>query len=249
MKKRTFIKVTAITAAGSVLLPITSCSPGDKSGTDKKSTMESGSVPVFELPALAYGFDALEPSIDARTMKIHHDKHHAGYVRKLNAAIEGKEKYAGKTLEDIVKNVKDDETAVRNNGGGHYNHTLFWETMSPKQTEPKGDMLDKINGTFGDMESFKSQFKKAALGQFGSGWAWLCIDGKDLIITSTPNQDNPLMTDVVEGKPAYPILGLDVWEHAYYLKYQNMRGNYINNFFDVINWDAVTERFMAHMKG
>ena len=196
----------------------------------------------FELPKLPYGFDALEPHIDARTMEIHHDKHHAGYTSKLNAAIEGTD-LDGKKIEDILNNLDMSNAAVRNNGGGFYNHSLFWEIMSPNGGgEPTGELASAINDAYGSFESFKDAFSKAAAGQFGSGWAWLCVHkGGKVEICSTPNQDNPLMPEV--GCGGFPILGLDVWEHAYYLNYQNKRPDYIHAFFNVINWEEVSRRF------
>ncbi|MGK9369743.1 superoxide dismutase [Melioribacter sp. Ez-97] len=195
----------------------------------------------FELPALPYAFDALEPYIDARTMEIHHDKHHAGYVNNLNKAVEGTE-YEGKSLEELFKTVSKLPVAIRNNGGGHYNHTLFWQIMGPnKGGEPSGALADAINGTFGSFEKFKETFNNAAATRFGSGWAWLVLSNGKLVVTSTPNQDNPLM-DVSEVQ-GFPIMGLDVWEHAYYLKYQNRRPEYITNWWNVVNWDEVAKRF------
>lgn len=199
---------------------------------------------AFQLPELPYAFDALEPHIDARTMEIHYGKHHAGYTKKLNAAIEGSELESMK-IEDILANVSQHPTGVRNNGGGFYNHSLFWSIMSPDGGgEPSGQMnIHKaIERDFGSFDAFKDQFAKAAATRFGSGWAWLCVDSNDkLFICSTANQDNPLMDVVdVEGTP---ILGLDVWEHAYYLNYQNRRPDYINAFFNVVNWYEVTKRY------
>ncbi|MBI1304992.1 MAG: superoxide dismutase [Bacteroidetes bacterium] len=196
---------------------------------------------AFELPALPYAYNALEPHIDARTMEIHHGKHHAGYVAKLNAAIEGND-MAGKSLEDLLKN-HHDNTAVRNNGGGHYNHSLFWTVLSPNGGgNPTGDLGEQINKDFGSFDAFKEKFANAAANQFGSGWAWLCwCDGK-LCVCSTPNQDNPVMGFGCGGTP---ILGLDVWEHAYYLNYQNRRPDYISAFWNVINWDEVSRRLEA----
>lgn len=197
---------------------------------------------AFELPPLPYAFDALEPYIDAKTMEIHHDKHHGGYVTKLNNAIEGTD-LDGKSIEDIMKAVGNSSTAVRNNGGGHYNHTLFWTIMSPNGGgKPSGDLASAIDNKFGSFEKFKEEFSNAAATRFGSGWAWLCVDkNKELFITSTPNQDNPVM-DLAES-PGTPILGLDVWEHAYYLKYQNRRPEYIAQFWNVVNWDEVDKNF------
>jgi len=196
---------------------------------------------AFELPKLPYAYDALAPHIDARTMEIHHGKHHAGYTNNLNAAIEGTD-LAGKSIEDILKNLDMNNMAVRNNGGGYFNHDLFWKVMSPNGGgQPTGALADAINAAFGSFEGFKDAFAKAAATRFGSGWAWLCKKEGKLEICSTANQDNPLMPGVAcEGTP---ILALDVWEHAYYLNYQNRRPDYINAFFNVINWDEVAKRF------
>lgn len=196
---------------------------------------------AFELEKLPYAFDALEPHIDARTMEIHHGKHHAAYTTNLNAAIAGTD-LEGKSIEDILKNLDMNNMAVRNNGGGFYNHNLFWKIMSPNGGgNPTGPVADAINSTFGSYEAFKEQFSKAAATRFGSGWAWLCVNGGKLEICSTPNQDNPLMPN--SGCSGIPILGLDVWEHAYYLHYQNRRPDYIGAFYNVINWDEVNRRF------
>ncbi len=197
---------------------------------------------AFELPKLQYSFDALEPHIDAKTMEIHHDKHHNGYTNKLNAAIEGTDQ-EGKTIENILNNLDMDDKAVRNNGGGFYNHKLFWEIMSPNGGgKPSGALAEAINSAYGSFEDFKEKFSTAAKGQFGSGWAWLCVhEGGKVEVCSTPNQDNPLMPGV--GCGGTPILGLDVWEHAYYLNYQNRRPDYVNAFFNVINWDEVSKRY------
>ncbi len=197
----------------------------------------------FELPDLPYGFDALEPYIDKTTMEIHHDKHHGGYVSKLNAAVEGSD-LAGKSLEELLKDVSKHPAAVRNNGGGHYNHSLFWTIMKKGGGgTPSGDLANAINSAFSSFDEFKKTFTNAAATRFGSGWAWLIVQNGKLAVTSTPNQDNPLM-DVAENKGT-PILGLDVWEHAYYLKYQNKRPEYINNWWNVINWEEVAKRFSA----
>jgi Fe-Mn family superoxide dismutase len=199
---------------------------------------------AHQLPALPYAFNALEPHIDAQTMEIHHDRHHATYVNNLNAALEGHADLQAKSIEELIGNLdavpEAIRTAVRNNGGGHANHTLFWEILSPNGGgAPTGALADAINSTFGSFDNFKAEFTKAATTRFGSGWAWLIVDGGKLAITSTPNQDSPLM----EGKT--PILGLDVWEHAYYLKYQNKRPDYIAAFWNVVNWDEVNKRFEA----
>ncbi|MBL7891796.1 MAG: superoxide dismutase [Bacteroidia bacterium] len=198
---------------------------------------------AFELPKLPYAYNALEPTIDARTMEIHHTKHHNAYVTNLNNAIAGKPEEK-MSIEDICKNISKSPVAVRNNGGGHFNHSLFWTIMKPKGGgEPSGELGDAIQGTFGSFADFKTQFGNAGATRFGSGWAWLSVSAGKLVISSTPNQDNPLM-DVAEVKGT-PILGLDVWEHAYYLHYQNRRPDYITAFWSVINWDEVSRRFMA----
>jgi len=194
------------------------------------------------VPPLPYDYNALEPHIDEQTMRIHHDKHHAAYVNNLNAALEKHPGLQSKSVEDLVRGIntvpEDIRTAVRNNGGGHLNHTMFWEIMGPgKGGEPKGGIADAIKSTFGDFEKFKAQMNDAGVKRFGSGWAWLIDAGGKLVIESTANQDNPLM----EGKKA--ILGIDVWEHAYYLKYQNRRPDYLAAWWNVINWDAVNNRF------
>ena len=194
---------------------------------------------AFELPALPYAHDALEPHIDAKTMEIHHGKHHNGYTNNLNAAVEGTDP-AGKDILDILSGLDMNNGALRNNGGGFYNHRLFWEVMSPNGGgEPTGELATAINEAFGSFEEFKSKFSTAAATQFGSGWAWLCVhDGGKVEVCSTANQDNPLMKGV--GCGGFPILGLDVWEHAYYLNYQNRRPDYINAFFNVVNWEKVS---------
>ena len=196
----------------------------------------------FELPKLPYAFDALEPHIDAKTMEIHHDKHHQGYTDKLNDAIKGTDK-EGKTIENILTNLDMDNKAVRNNGGGFYNHSLFWKIMSPNGGgKPSGDLAKAIDSAFGSFEDFQEKFSEAAKTQFGSGWAWLCVHkGGKVDVCSTPNQDNPLMPNV--GCGGTPILGLDVWEHAYYLKYQNKRPDYVGAFWNVINWEEVSANY------
>ena len=197
---------------------------------------------AYQLPELPYAYDALEPHIDAQTMEIHHTKHHNTYITKVNAALEGNEELASKSIEDLVANINDVpeniRTAVRNNGGGHANHSLFWTVMSPNGGgEPTGELADAIKNKFGSFDQFKEEFANAAATRFGSGWAWLVVNNGELEVTSTPNQDNPLM----DGKT--PILGLDVWEHAYYLKYQNRRPDYISAFWNVVNWDEVARRY------
>ncbi|HLN47092.1 MAG TPA: superoxide dismutase [Magnetospirillaceae bacterium] len=202
----------------------------------------------FTVPDLPYAYDALEPTIDKETMTLHHDKHHAAYVNNLNAAIEKHPELAGKSVEELIKNLnavpEDIRGAVRNNGGGHINHSMFWTIMGPNAGgDPKGALSDAIKSTFGDVETFKTQFNDAGVKQFGSGWAWLVFtaNGK-LQITSTPNQDNPMSAG------QYPVMGNDVWEHAYYLKYQNRRPDYLKAWWNVVNWDAVAKRFDAGKK-
>ncbi len=197
---------------------------------------------AYELPELPYPHDALEPHIDARTMEIHHGKHHAAYIANVNGALEDHPDLAGKSVEDLIADLAGVPEAirgvVRNNGGGHANHSLFWTVMSPGGGgEPTGDLADAINAACGSFAGFKEQFHNAGMTRFGSGWAWLSLDSGNLVVESTANQDSPLM----EGRT--PILGCDVWEHAYYLNYQNLRGDYINGFFNVIDWDAVASRF------
>ena len=200
---------------------------------------------AFELPKLGYAYDALEPNIDARTMEIHHSKHHNGYTTKLNGAIAGTD-LEGKSIEDILNTLDMSNGAVRNNGGGFYNHSLFWTVINPdNKGELSGDLKNAIIEAFGSFDAFKDTFSNAAATQFGSGWAWLCVlPGGKVEVCSTPNQDNPLMPGVTCG--GTPILGLDVWEHAYYLNYQNRRPDYINAFFNVINWNEVASRYEAN---
>lgn len=199
----------------------------------------------FKLPELPYAYDALEPNIDARTMEIHYTKHHQGYTDNLNKAIEGTD-MDNKSIEDILKNLDMENKAVRNNGGGYFNHSLFWKIMSPNGGgEPSGELAKAIDDAFGSFDQFKEKFSNAAKTQFGSGWAWLCVKkGGALEISSTPNQDNPLMPNT--GCDGYPILGLDVWEHAYYLKYQNKRPDYVSAFWNVIDWDEVQSNYEKH---
>ena len=200
---------------------------------------------AFELPELGYAYDALEPNIDARTMEIHHSKHHNGYTTKLNGAIAGTDLETS-SIENILGNLDMNNGAVRNNGGGFYNHSLFWSVMNPNNSgELTGDLKEAIMTKFGSFDAFKDAFSNAAATQFGSGWAWLCVHpGGKVEVCSTPNQDNPLMPGVTCG--GTPILGIDVWEHAYYLNYQNRRPDYINAFFNVINWNEVASRYAAN---
>ena len=198
---------------------------------------------AFELPQIPYAYDALEPHIDARTMEIHHTKHHNAYITNVNAAIAGTD-LEGKSIEDILKNLDMKNMPVRNNGGGHFNHSLFWTIMSPNGGGlPTGELASAIDSAFGSFDTFKAAFAKAGATQFGSGWAWLCVKDGKLEVCGTPNQDNTLMPGV--GCGGTPILGMDVWEHAYYLNYQNRRPDYIEAFFNVINWDEVAKRYAA----
>ena len=196
---------------------------------------------AFELPKLGYDYTALEPHIDARTMELHHTKHHAGYTSKLNDAVAGTP-LENRSIEKILSGVSGHSVAVRNNGGGFYNHNLYWKVMAPGgSSQPGGALLDAINESFGSLEKFREAFVQAALTRFGSGWAWLVLQNNKLVVSSTPNQDNPLM-DVAEVQ-GEPVLGIDVWEHAYYLNYQNRRPDYVNAFWELINWDEVARRF------
>jgi superoxide dismutase, Fe-Mn family len=241
MKKREFIKSIGFLSAATALFSFRKIST-DEESLAFTSTNQLPQVGGFTLPALPYATDALETYIDKQTMEIHHGKHHKAYVDNLNKAITPE--LEGKSLEDIVQSLnKKSAPLLRNNAGGHWNHSFFWETMSAtKNQTPSTKTLAAINKAFGDFDKFKDEFSKAALGRFGSGWAWLCKDKKgDLFITSTPNQDNPLMKKLAD-KIGTPIIGIDVWEHAYYLKYQNKRADYITAFFNVINWAKVEER-------
>lgn len=241
MDKRTFLKKSAVLGLGSLAVtPGLTAQVLNPAGSAAQKAADR-----FALPELPYAYDALEPNIDAMTMEIHHSKHHAGYTRKFNAAIQGTE-YADMAVKDMFAQVSKLPVAIRNNGGGYYNHKLFWKVMSPKGGGlPKGDLSDAINSTFGSFEKFRELFSTAAATRFGSGWAWLVVSGKELKVGSTPNQDNPLM-DVSEIKGT-PILALDVWEHAYYLNYQNRRTDYIAAFWNVVNWEFVSEKFMNSM--
>jgi Fe-Mn family superoxide dismutase len=240
MDKRTFLKKSALLGIGGTVV---AGIPGSLRASGLKSTASRGDE-KYALPDLEYAYDALEPHIDAMTMEIHHSKHHAGYTRKFNAALKesGLEK---KDMGDIFSSVSSYPPGIRNNGGGFYNHRLFWKAMSPKGGgEPRAELQKAIEKSFGSFDTFKESFSSAAATRFGSGWAWLVSTREGLKITSTPNQDNPLM-DVVDLK-GYPLLALDVWEHAYYLKYQNRRTAYIEAFWNVVNWDYVAYR---HSKG
>lgn len=253
MKRRDFIAKGSMAAVATAMIPsFISCS--GESDAKKVEEIDSSATQTpelvftpFVLPELPFAHNALEPFIDTQTMEIHHGKHHAGYVTKLNTALEN-HPLKGKELTAIFAELKDEDgdIGVRNNGGGHYNHSLFWNILAPKATElPTGKLAEAIKTDLTSFEKFKETFSNAAATQFGSGWAWLCVDkeGK-LFVTSTPNQDNPLMTNLVE-KTGTPILGIDVWEHAYYLHYQNKRKEYIGNFFKIINWDKVSANYEA----
>lgn len=241
MDKRTFLKITGAAGAGLVLAPWAGCAT---------STSEQGATELdvfgadaFALPALGFETTALAPAIDQETMEIHHGKHHAGYVRKLNAAAEGRTKVGDGSLASLLRQVAPDDAALRNNGGGHFNHTLYWEILTPGgPSAPQGTLAELLVRDFGTLDAFAETFAKAGATQFGSGWAWLMVspEGK-LEVTSTANQDNPLMSQCVE-RPGAPILGMDVWEHAYYLNYQNRRSDYIKAFLGLVNWDAVGAR-------
>ncbi len=206
-------------------------------------------MPKFELPALGYAYSALEPHIDARTMEIHHTKHHQAYINNANAALEGHTELQSLGVEGLLAHLDrvpaDIRTAVRNNAGGHANHSLFWTILRPGGSAPSGALLAAIEATFGSLDAFKAEFAKAAAGRFGSGWAWLVVQSGKLKVVSTANQDSPLMGEAVAGCSGTPVLGLDVWEHAYYLNYQNRRPDYIAAFWNVVNWDEVAKRFQA----
>lgn len=249
MKKRDFLKLTGVVGAGVVVAPFMACSEAAKKEEKPTAQVEEkpeAPVKIFTLPKLGYAMDALAPAIDARTMEIHYTKHHAGYVRKLNKALAKSTGFGGMTLEEILAKVKPDQTGVRNNGGGDYNHSLYWKVMAPGGGEtPQGALLDAINGQFGSTEAFIDEFTNAAKTRFGSGWAWLYVNtAQKLAVCSTPNQDNPLMVNIAENIGS-PILGIDVWEHAYYLNYQNRRGDYVNAFMNLINWDQVSANLAA----
>ena len=252
MDKRKFLKLTGIIGAGAIVAPLAACNDASTlpppPPTESKAEA-SGSATIFELTALGFAYTALAPKIDAMTMEIHHSKHHAGYVRKLNTALESEASFNGMSLEEILSNVKADQTGVRNNGGGHYNHRMFWEILKPgSKASPDGELAEAINSAFGSFEEFSKQFFTAAKTRFGSGWAWLSLDeNNQLFISSTANQDNPLMNKIVDLKGT-PIMGIDVWEHAYYLNYQNKRGDYISSFMELINWDQVASNWVTASK-
>ena len=223
-----------------MLSPWLGCASGESPESLQGSAGSTFGPETFKLPALGFSKDALAPGIDAETMDIHHGKHHAGYVRKLNAALDGTSSSTDGSLESLLAEVASDNAALRNNGGGHFNHTLYWEVLRPGgPSAPEGDLAELIGRDLDGVEAFASAFAKAGATQFGSGWAWLMVNGAGkLEVTSTPNQDNPLMRNCVEN-PGTPILGMDVWEHAYYLNYQNRRKDYIQGFLSLVNWDEV----------
>ncbi|MCB0636961.1 MAG: superoxide dismutase, partial [Lewinella sp.] len=235
MNKRTFLKYSGLMSAAALMSPLTGWARGLR-------LFPSNAADAFTLPELGYDYAALEPAIDAMTMRIHHSRHHAGYVNKLNQAVAGTP-LAEKSIRKLMAVVSASDPAVRNNGGGHFNHSLFWKILTPeKGTQPAPDLQAAIDRDFGSLDALKTQLLTAATSRFGSGWAWLSVDrAGTLFVSSTPNQDNPLMTQVVE-RAGYPILGLDVWEHAYYLKYQNMRGDYLQALWGILNWDEISRQ-------
>ena len=237
MKRRNFLYSLSILSLAGTIKKFNSFS------NIYNNNRSNNTMSKFELSPLPYKYDALEPYIDARTMEIHHDKHHAAYVANLNKAVEGTE-MEKLSLEELIKNISKYPVAVRNNGGGHFNHTFFWNIMGPnKGGQPSGDLLNAINADFGSFDAFKEKFAAAGATRFGSGWAWLSVSNGKLVVSSSPNQDNPLM-DIAEVKGT-PILCIDVWEHAYYLNYQNRRPDYISAFWNVINWDEVAKNYKA----
>jgi Fe-Mn family superoxide dismutase len=241
MDKREFIKLASLAGVAALANPgAILASPAARAAAG--TSFQAGPKAPFVLPPLPYDTAALEPNIDKMTMEIHHDKHHAAYVKNLNDAVKGTP-FENMTLEEIQAKVTESDKAIRNNGGGHYNHSLFWTILSPQKTTPSDKMAAAITKNFGSMEAFQQKFNDAAKGVFGSGWAWLIVTpDKKLAVVSTPNQDNPLMHKIVKDHGT-PILGLDVWEHAYYLKYQNKRPDYISAFWNVVNWPEVERRY------
>ena len=252
MNKREFLKVTGVVGAGIAIAPFTAChtqeNKDQSGGSNPEEDPKQASTSEFILPALGFAADALAPRIDAETMNIHYGKHHAGYVKKLNKALNETQRYGGKDIAYILGSIKAGDIGIRNNGGGHFNHSLYWKILNPGGgNAPTGVLNDAMISAFGDYANFSDQFFKAAKTRFGSGWAWMSVDTNNkLFVSSTPNQDNPMMTNIVD-RPGTPILGIDVWEHAYYLNYQNRRGDYINAFMELINWDQVAANFSATM--
>jgi Fe-Mn family superoxide dismutase len=248
MKKREFLKTSAVLSAGLFISPLFSACDDSRTTTDTSddASNEPGKQLLVQLPELNYAYDALEPYIDAKTMEIHHSKHHAGYTKKFKAALEASS-LENTSIETLFHNLGEDasDLSLRNNGGGYYNHALFWESIGPnKGGQPTGKIKQSIEQSFGSFDNFAANFKDAAAKRFGSGWAWLIQNDKgSLQVVDTPNQDNPLMQQLVETN-GQPILGLDVWEHAYYLKYQNRRKEYINAFFNLIDWERINSRLL-----
>ena len=248
MNRRKFSKQASMISLGIGLVPMIACKSSKELSKDGASAIATGVMAEpFVLPALPYAYNALLPAIDEMTMQIHHDKHHAGYVTNLNKALESSP-LKGKSLTEILMSLTGNaaENAVRNNAGGHFNHTLYWEIMTPGGSKmPKGKLAEAINKKFTSLDGFKTAFSDAAMKVFGSGWAWLAVDKNgEVFISSTPNQDNPMMSKIA-SQGGSPILGIDVWEHAYYLKYQNLRKDYITNFMGLVNWDIVGEKYAA----
>ncbi len=249
MKKREFLKTGTVLATGIVATSILPSCKSDK-GSDivTKAQSTDTAVASFSLPSLPYEYSALEPYIDVMTMEIHHSKHHAAYVNNLNSALSQNADFNGMAIERIMENITAEQAnaSIRNNGGGHYNHSLFWSIIGPAgSNSPGGQLADMLISEFGSVENFQEAFTKTAMSVFGSGWAWLSKDSQGkLFISKTANQDNPLMKNIIDA-PGKPILGLDVWEHAYYLKYQNVRADYVRNFYKIINWDAVAARLSS----
>lgn len=249
MNKREFLKAAGFASLGLAILPMYQCQSKSDDLENNEEDDKDNRAP-FKLPELGFSYSALEPNIDAETMEIHYNKHHGGYVKKLNKAVNESD-YKDKSLREILGEVSEneDDNDLRNNAGGHFNHTLFWEILLPGGSKkPNGKLLKKINEDFGSFEKFKTDFSKMALEVFGSGWTWLCVDkDQNLFIVNTENQDNPLMHKIAMKKGT-PILGVDIWEHAYYLKYQNERKKYIVNIFNIINWDVVGSNFEKNIK-
>lgn len=248
MNKRDFLKISGIITTGLVLSPQMACKTLQKSAKKSASAWIDPILAAkgeFTLPALGYTFAALEPHIDAMTMEIHHDKHHAAYIKKLNEALKTTPAFADKSLGEILQNINKDNPIIRNNGGGHYNHSLFWSILGANGGKPEGTLLAAIQQDLGSFEKMVESLKDIGMKVFGSGWVWLCVGAdKKLFISSTPNQDNPLMMNIVEKKGT-PLLGIDVWEHAYYLKYTNERKKYLEAIFNVLNWKEIEKRFEA----
>lgn len=237
--RREFLKLAGVAGAGMALSPLLGCGNADPEAPGANS--QDPPAGTFVLPPLGYAFDALEPDIDRETMEIHYTRHHQAYINNLNAALAGTTDFSGLSIDSVCSIVKPDQTAIRNNGGGHWNHSAFWKWISPGGSNvPTGSLEEAMLRSFGSLDAFFTEFSDAAKTRFGSGWAWLSLDENGgLFVSSTPNQDNPLMQKIVE-RPGQPILGIDVWEHAYYLKYQNRRADYIASFLKLINWDVVS---------